>query len=89
MSLGHPWAIDGCQILVTAQHQRATDRAALLRRLKALPLVCKRWARILGRPSAVWEDIDIDLVALRKRADAREDGLPYLDAQVVSAWFAR
>ena len=60
-----------------------------MRRLTALPLVCKRWARILARPSAAWEHADIELGAVHKHEDEREYDLPYLDARVVSAWFAR
>jgi len=57
--------------------------------LAALPLVCKRWARILGRPPAALERADIELGAVHKHEEEREDDLPYLDARVVSAWFAR
>jgi len=57
--------------------------------LTALPLVCKRWARILRRPCVVWEDADIYLGYVHKRLEVREDDLPYLNARVVSAWFAR
>ncbi len=54
-----------------------------------LPLVCKRWARILAQPSAAWEVSEIDLEELHKHDEWRDDGLPYLDARVVSAWFSR
>jgi len=56
------------------------------RRLKALPRVCKRWARILGQPSAAWEDATIDLDLLHDLTGIREE---FMDAQVVSAWCGR
>jgi len=37
----------------------------------------------------VWEDADIYLGYVHKRLEVREDDLPYLNARVVSAWFAR
>ncbi len=52
----------------------------------ALPRVCKRWARVLGRPSTAWEHtaIDLDKVHDRDYSDS-----PLLDARAVSAWFSR
>ena len=56
-----------------------------------LPLVCKRWARVLGRPSDAWESIMIDLHSLHGRGDgaAALDQWPLLNARVISAWFGQ
>ena len=61
---------------------------SLARRVTVLPLVCKRWAHILGQPSAVWADMFIDLQEFHKRDDDN-DGRPFLDARVMSSWFSR
>ena len=61
----------------------------LLRRLMNLPLVCKRWSRILGQPSAAWEITEIEFNEVHGHGSEREDGLPLLDANLVSAWFSR
>ena len=55
-----------------------------------LPRVCTRWAHILRQPSAIWEDVDIDLEALYKRSNDRATlGRPPLAVDVVSTWFGR
>ncbi len=59
-------------------------------RLLDLPLVCKRWACILGRPSAVWKNTRIDLYWLHEGDGTGNTGeAPLLDSRVVSAWFSR
>lgn len=55
-----------------------------------LPRVCTRWARILRRPSAVWEDTDIDLEALYTQSNiGAAPGRPPLAVDAVSTWFGR
>jgi len=62
---------------------------SLCRRLLILPRVCKRWATVLTRPSAIWDRIDVGVRELRGRERPREPGLPLLDAWVMSTWFSR
>lgn len=55
-----------------------------------LPLVCKRWACILGRPSKAWEHTDIDMQALDNLIQhAHMPHRPFLDGRVIAAWWTR
>ena len=70
-------------------------------RLSVLPLVNKRWACILRRPSEAWQHADIDLASLLllRREDSDDDdsndlkedeaALAALDERAAAAWFGR
>ena len=62
----------------------------LRRRLTLLACVCKRWARIVGQPSAAWAHVAIDLYELRWSNTLPDPGeRPLMDTRCISAWFYR
>jgi hypothetical protein len=62
--------------------------------LTVLPLVSKRWARILRQPSEAWQHAEIDLASLLSRkslADVSDDAMArvVLSQCAVMSWFGR
>ncbi len=71
--------------MVAAQKAGHLTTSVLRCRLMMLPLVCKRWARMLRQPSAIWECGVVDLQVLYDRG---EYGFA-LDNCKVFDWFNR
>ena len=89
VSCAQPIVFPFCQRFSTQVPAATVTVSALRRRLLLLPRVCKRWARILGRPSAAWARTEIDLYDLHRSYERRSDDLPLMDTRVISAWFCR
>ena len=82
-----PHLAPGACIMSTDQVQCLTWTKSP-RRLSILPLVCKRWARLLGQPSTVvWDSVRFDVREVYRWGTAA--GRPLSEAGVVSAWFGR
>ncbi len=83
----HCSPLTSSDIVAASSKAFCTSFMRLRRRLTVLPLVCKRWARILGQASPAWEQVDFDW--LYKRSNDRGAGRLRVVPEVISTWFGR